>query len=78
MEIRMELRLAKFIEYVEAEIRDRFSDEFGEPGHEPEFSHEGAVMMLVYFGLAVLDEDEDGVPMWCSRGCLTSPRALKD
>jgi hypothetical protein len=73
----MEPRLEKFIEFVEAEIREQFSDELDELGHEPEFSHEGAAMMLAWYGLAALCEDVDGV-IWRARGCLASPRALKD
>jgi hypothetical protein len=77
METRMEPRLQKFLEYVEAEIREQFSNELEECSHELELSREGAAMVLCWFGLAGLDEDVDGL-IWRACGRLTSPRALQD
>jgi hypothetical protein len=76
-EVRFEPPLEKFIEYIEAEIRARFSDELEEFSHEPKLSHEGAAMVLAWFGLAGLDEDVDGL-IWRASGRLTWPRAFKD
>jgi hypothetical protein len=76
MEVRFEPRLEKFIEYLEAEIRDQFSDPLEEYSHELKLSHEEAAMVLAWFGLASLDEDVDGL-IWRA-GHLTSPRAFKD
>lgn len=73
----MEPRLEKFIEYVEAEIRAKFSDEIEELDHRLELTHEGAAMVLAWFGLADLGEGVDGL-IWRARGRLTSPRALRD
>jgi hypothetical protein len=77
MAVRFEPRLEKFIEYVQAEICARFSEEIEEFDHRPELSHEGAAMVLAWFGLAGLDEDLDGL-IWRASGRLTWPRTLQD
>ncbi len=77
MKTNMEPRLEKFIEYVEAEIRDQFSDEIEDFDHKLELTHEGAAMVLAWFGLAHLDEDAGGL-IWRACGRLTTRRALQD
>jgi hypothetical protein len=78
VEIQFEERLERFIEYMEAEIREQFSGELHALGHELELPHEGAAMVLAWFGLAALVENADERPIWVATGRLTSPRALQD
>ena len=76
LQVRYELPLEKFIEYVEAVIRDQCSDLLEEHSHELKLPHEGAAMMLAWFGLASLDEDVDGL-IWRA-GRLALPLPFKD
>jgi hypothetical protein len=77
MEIVFEARLAKFIEFVGEEIREKYSDELREADHELEVTLESAAILLAWFGLAGIVND-DGTLAWVSYGRLASPRALKD
>jgi hypothetical protein len=77
MKTKMEPRLERFIEYLEAEVCNQFSDQIEEFDHKLELSHEGAAMVLAWFGLADLDEDVDGL-IWRACGRLTWPHALPD
>ena len=71
MKTKIELRLEKFIEYVEAEASFQFSAFDPSPG----LSHMSAAMLLAWLGLAELVEDTDGFT-WVATGPLISPRAL--
>jgi hypothetical protein len=68
---KIEPRLEKFIEYVEAEVSFQFSAFDPSPG----LSHVSAAMLLAWVGLAELVEDTDGFA-WVATGPLISPRAL--
>ena len=65
------------MEYLEAEVRHHFSDQTGEYHHTLQLDHEGAAMVLAWFGLADLDEDVDGL-IWRACGRLSVPHAFKD
>jgi hypothetical protein len=71
MKMKIERRLEKFIEYVEAEV----SCEFSAYDPSPQLSHVSAAMLLAWVGLAELVEDTDGYT-WVATGSLIPPRAL--
>ena len=72
MKAKIELRLEKFIEYVEAEAQLPIFRVRPNPGLSP---HVSAAMLLAWLGLAELVEDTDGFTS-VATGPLISPRAL--
>jgi hypothetical protein len=74
MEIKMERRLKKFIEYLAAEVCDKFP----EFDLSDDLSFEGAVVVLAWLGLAELVEDDEDEELYWTAGRLSSLRALSE
>jgi hypothetical protein len=66
--------LAKFIAYAEEVVHHQFPEL-----HKCDVKSriDGAAIMLAFFGLAKLTEDEDGEFVWVATGHLTSVRPLR-